>query len=107
MLNVAINLNADWLRAKFRTGLERRLREISANLELLAPAPEGTLLRETERLFHSLAGLGGTYGFPEITRIARLAERLCAREMTGQRLARVRMLVVALTRAGGLDSNAA
>ena len=28
-------------------------------------------------MFHSLAGIGGTYGFPQITDISRRCEQLC------------------------------
>lgn len=59
------------LRAKFTVSLHRRVTELQEMLD-------HDDLASAERAFHSLAGIGGTYGFPEVTNLARMAEHLCA-----------------------------
>ncbi len=56
---------------RFWARFDDRVRE----LERLARAGDVPAL---ELAFHSIAGIGGTYGFPEITRVARDAEERCA-----------------------------
>ena len=51
--------------------MERRLAEMTAALEGAAD-PEALM-----PMFHSLAGIAGTYGFPQITDISRSCEQLC------------------------------
>ena len=58
------------LRAKFTVSLHRRVGELQEMLDR-------NDLDSAERAFHSLAGIGGTYGFPEVTNLARMAELLC------------------------------
>ncbi|HEY0139344.1 MAG TPA: Hpt domain-containing protein [Thermoanaerobaculia bacterium] len=58
------------LRAKFTVSLHRRVSELQEMLD------QNDLVA-AERAFHSLAGIGGTYGFPEVTTLARMAEHLC------------------------------
>lgn len=58
------------LRAKFTVSLHRRVAELQEMLDR-------DDLDAAERAFHSLAGIGGTYGFPEVTNLARMAELLC------------------------------
>lgn len=108
-MSALVQIDPEWLRSRFLSGLDRRLRELTTRVDQLQVTREtrGEVLRETERLFHNLAGIGGTYGFPEVTRIARRAERLCSEEMNPARLTQLRRLIAALHRAGGLDSNAA
>jgi chemotaxis protein histidine kinase CheA len=60
------------LRQRFLEGLERRLDEMSSMLD--GPADEDALMR----MFHSVAGIAGTYGYHEITEISRGCELLCA-----------------------------
>ena len=59
------------LQRRFLDGLERRLADISAALD--SSGDPGALMP----MFHSLAGIGGTYGFPQITDISRRCEQLC------------------------------
>lgn len=59
------------LRAKFTVSLYRRIHELQEMLD------QNDLIA-AERAFHSLAGIGGTYGFPEVTNLARIAELCCA-----------------------------
>jgi HPt (histidine-containing phosphotransfer) domain-containing protein len=68
----------DWtmLHAHFEKRLIERTAMMRATLETLEAA-EGDLTRfELERQFHSLAGIAGTYGYPDITDIARRGELL-------------------------------
>lgn len=65
-------LTAELLRARFLSGFQRRIDELQ---QMLASND----LAGAERAFHSLAGIGGTYGFPEVTTVARRAERHCAK----------------------------
>lgn len=59
------------LQHRFLDGLERRLADMTASLDGGAD-PEVLM-----PMFHSLAGIGGTYGFPQITAISRRCEQLC------------------------------
>ena len=67
------------LQQRFLVGLERRLCEIA---DMLAGTrnPESLML-----MFHSLAGIAGTYGFHRITRVSRQCEELCVAVMSGSR----------------------
>ncbi len=67
------------LQQRFLTGLERRLGEI-ANLLAGARDPESLM-----RMFHSLAGIAGTYGFHRITDISRECEEFCVSVLCGSR----------------------
>ncbi|HMC22080.1 MAG TPA: Hpt domain-containing protein [Thermoanaerobaculia bacterium] len=59
------------LQQRFVAGLERRLGDLIVLLDSTAE-PEAL-----SRMFHSLAGIGGTYGFPDITTLARQGEESC------------------------------
>ena len=64
------------LQDRFRVSLDTRLRDIAVQLH-------GGRDREALSLaFHSLAGIGGTYGHPRITDISRKCEAICKRELT-------------------------
>ncbi len=66
------------LKKKFVTRLAVRLEDLDVKLESVAKEPEDTtVLDEVMRGFHSLAGIGGTYGFPAISDRARRAEHVC------------------------------
>lgn len=61
------------LEQRFIAGLAQRVEALRATL-----ADDGT--RRTERLrlqFHSLAGIGGTFGFHNVSQVARAGEALC------------------------------
>jgi HPt (histidine-containing phosphotransfer) domain-containing protein len=62
----------EMLRERFLSGLQRRVGELHA---AIAARDVDTLARG----LHSLAGIGGTYGFAEVTALARKAERLAQR----------------------------
>ena len=74
------NLDWDALRTRFRTRLHLRMTEIDALMEKMARGDddEQTALTALQLQFHSLAGIGGTYGYHDITELARLAESVCA-----------------------------
>jgi len=59
------------LQRRFLEGLGGRLADMTAALNGAAD-PEALM-----PMFHSLAGIGGTYGFPQITDISRRCELLC------------------------------
>lgn len=69
------------LQERFVAGLDRRLTQLNAHVSSLRDAHDGSQIASTAdelmRGFHSLAGIGGTYGFPQITDIARLGEQAC------------------------------
>jgi chemotaxis protein histidine kinase CheA len=67
------------LQHRFLDGVERRLAEMTAELDHNADA--GALMR----MFHSLAGIGGTFGFPRVSEISSKCEALCAAAAEGQR----------------------
>lgn len=75
-------LDLSFLQARFVAGLERRARELGGLLEVLSVVRDDTeTTTDAMRAFHSLAGIGGTYGYGEITAIARSAETTCARAL--------------------------
>jgi hypothetical protein len=80
-----MKITPEFLTQRFLAGFDRRVNELS----VLAGKRDVTSL---ERAFHSLAGIGGTYGFPEVTRLAREGERLC---QTGD-VSRVERIVAAM-----------
>jgi chemotaxis protein histidine kinase CheA len=59
------------LQGRFMAGLERRTTDLTTTLDGSAD-PESLM-----RMFHSLAGIGGTYGYPRITELGRSCEALC------------------------------
>lgn len=63
------------LRSRFLEGAERRLTEMTVELDGTAGADVLMLM------FHSLAGIGGTYGFPRVSEISHTCEILCAAAM--------------------------
>jgi chemotaxis protein histidine kinase CheA len=64
------------LQARFAARLSERLVLLD---DLLGRLDSTRAITDVERLFHSLVGSGGTYGFPEITSLARDAEEICGR----------------------------
>ena len=70
-------VDLSFLVPRFLARLDERLRRVSASLDTisgLTGEPIESLMRE----FHSLAGIGGTYGFPEVTGLAREGELLAS-----------------------------
>ena len=68
-------VDLSFLVPRFLARLDERLRRIDVALEIidsLTGEPVEDLMRE----FHSMAGIGGTYGFPEVTSLAREGEGL-------------------------------
>jgi hypothetical protein len=59
------------LQQRFLVGLDRRVTDLTTTLNGSSD-PEPLM-----RMFHSLTGIGGTYGFPRITEISRSCEALC------------------------------
>ncbi len=74
------------LQRRFRERLPVRLHEIEIRLNRLeeCPADHGVLL-EIMRGFHSLAGIGGTYGCHDLTARARVSELICLDVLEGGR----------------------
>ena len=77
-------VDLSFLVPKFLERLDERLRRIDAALETVVDA-SGEPLETVMRDFHSLAGIGGTYGFPEVTRLAREGELLLQRAISERR----------------------
>ena len=67
------------LQRRFLDKLEQRLADMTVELDRSADA--GTLMH----MFHSLAGIGGTYGFPRVSEISRRCEELCAAALEQKR----------------------
>jgi HPt (histidine-containing phosphotransfer) domain-containing protein len=98
------------LREKFVRNALEKLELLDQNLSRLAAEPGDTqTLDRAMRLFHSLAGSGATYGFPEVSRSAGAAESLCdeiaaaRRGVTEAEIASMRSGVEAIRRAFGED----
>jgi hypothetical protein len=60
------------LQDRFRAGMERRLAEVDEAVF------DEARLHEVESVFHSIAGIGGTYGHPVVSTIASAVEQICA-----------------------------
>ena len=67
------------LQRRFLDKLEQRLADMTAELDRTADADA------LMRMFHSLAGIGGTYGFPRVSEISRRCEEMCAAAMEQKR----------------------
>lgn len=87
-----MNPKLAFLRERFATGLSSRVTQMRECIDAVTqrqdPATEATL----ERLFHSLAGIGGTYGYPEITFLAKAGEDACRLDDRRSRAARGALL---------------
>jgi HPt (histidine-containing phosphotransfer) domain-containing protein len=69
------------LHQRFVTRLASRVVEMRDVLGRAASADVEALMHR----FHSLAGIGGTYGYPEITRFALRGEQICAAAVEADR----------------------
>jgi chemotaxis protein histidine kinase CheA len=67
------------LQQRFLEGLQHRLTDLT---QLLVGSADPDLLM---RMFHSLAGIGGTYGFHGVTDMSRSCENLCLKATYEQR----------------------
>jgi len=66
------------LRQQFLQGSSARLARIDSDLERLRSAPDDAPALDDLRLaFHGFSGLGGTYGFPQVTILGIQGERRC------------------------------
>lgn len=78
---MATSLTLEILKDRFLTGLSRRLERLNENYEVLVRETHAETARpalhEMVRGFHSLAGIGGTYGFPHITDLGTIGELTC------------------------------
>jgi chemotaxis protein histidine kinase CheA len=78
---IASAITFEMLQARFVTGLDRRMTHLSGCLEALRGPfdDEDTpaVLDDMMRSFHSLAGIGGTYGYDQITDVASIGEAAC------------------------------
>ena len=72
MRNGRVDLS--FLVPRFLERLDQRLRSLESALRILDTRSD--LAESVMRDFHSLAGIGGTYGFPELSRLAREGELL-------------------------------
>lgn len=87
---------------RFFERLKDRLCVLDAALNTVEDATEGEL-QVVMRHFHSLAGIGGTYGFPEVTRLASAGELLMTHALRENRhvvkgeVAAARLLVAELS----------
>jgi hypothetical protein len=86
-------MNGEQLHAfqeRFRESLDRWLFAITA--ELHGDHDEATLANA----FHSLAGIGGTYGLPRVTDISRECEALCRHRLSSEEIADIESALGAL-----------
>jgi chemotaxis protein histidine kinase CheA len=65
-------------RPRFLAGLNRRVAELTGHAARLEQRDH---LDAAMRLFHSITGMAGTFGFPDLTTISRRAEVTCARAL--------------------------
>lgn len=64
------------LRKKYGLALPDKIAALQAVVATLGPAWEETACSTAYRQVHSLAGSSGTYGYPDITGVARAAEAI-------------------------------
>lgn len=64
------------LQERFRTRLVGRVEELERLIDAMA-AGDPAARDQLTLGFHSLAGIGGTYGYPDISSFARRGETLC------------------------------
>jgi diguanylate cyclase (GGDEF)-like protein len=62
------------LRERFLRNVARRIEEIAQAIDLAAAAHDSTALADLRRRVHNLGGLGTTFGYPEVTSLAREIE---------------------------------
>ncbi len=78
----------DELREKFIRNSAGRLEDLSALIQLIASSPaDAGALDEIMRKLHGLAGIGATFGFADVTSIARHAELQCQQALSESRAA--------------------
>ena len=65
------------LHQRFTERLERRIGDLHSHLDRLSAEQDERTTEHLMREFHSLAGIGGTYGYPEITELALQGESIC------------------------------
>ena len=98
---IAPAVTFEMLRERFLAGLDRRVSHLKATMALAAGSmgsERAVPLQELRRACHSLAGIGGTYGYFEITRTARVAELVCASMVESSEATDLRTLELALDR---------
>ena len=99
-INPQANAMLSVLRSRFLTALAGRVGELHETIDLLRdPRAEAAAEEKLHRMFHSLAGIGGTYGFQEITFLAKAGETACLatdRRDAASRTALLRSIVMAI-----------
>ena len=91
------------LQPRFLAALERRLTDLT---QLLTGAADADALM---RIFHSLVGIAGTYGFHSITDMSRCCENLCLkatyeqRPLTAAKVHQLEEAIVGIRAAGSPD----
>ncbi len=65
------------LREEFRANTRERLAEMNDLVATIDEALDLERVRVLERHFHGLAGLGGTYGYANVTALSREGEDIC------------------------------
>lgn len=79
-MNTTTAVTFQHLQQRFIAGLDRRLAHLNGCLAALRDVhavEKSITVEEMMRGFHSLAGIGGTYGYPSITNVARRGEITC------------------------------
>ena len=61
-------------RDRFFAALKTRVARLDELTMAVAADPSSNALHDLAMAFHSLSGIGGTYGYPGVTEIARAAE---------------------------------
>ena len=101
MKNGRVDLS--FLIPRFLERLDQRLQHLDSVLRTLPDTP-GDAIETVMRDFHSLAGIGGTYGFPEVTRLAREGELLIRAVMEQRRNVRAAEAAAALLLVSQMDA---
>jgi chemotaxis protein histidine kinase CheA len=93
-------LTLEILQQRFLQGLQKRISQLQSDIESIERRGPGEgSLDKMMHAFHSLAGIGGTYGFPEVTRTARAGELACQSAMENGDLQTIRAAFDALAAA--------
>jgi two-component system alkaline phosphatase synthesis response regulator PhoP len=90
-------------REAFLENLGERIRSLDASLETIINT-SGEPIESVVREFHSLAGIAGTYNFPEVSRLARRGEQLLECVVSEGRTARAADVAAAKALVRELDA---
>jgi len=84
MNELTVNVRLEDLRKQYALNLPEKVRKVTDSIRAFLAVPRDRVLLElAHRVVHSLTGSSGTYGFDELSRTARGAERVLSESLEG------------------------